>query len=167
MRNEPASPENLILSPLEKTDLVQLSTFPVKADWRVLDEQTNRTTLCLRAGTEIIGFVTGVVDNKAIGYVDGLYITPKWRRQYWGTTLLDAIHEELRNCGATEIRIAVKPGENRTRSFLHNLFWRTSLHILTQDESEQTFRSAIKSLTNGLRKEKTGEHELEIPRDLI
>jgi N-acetylglutamate synthase-like GNAT family acetyltransferase len=167
LRNAHASLENLILSPLEKTDLVQLSAFPVKANWQELAEQVNRTTLCLRAETEIIGVVTGFVDDKLFGYVDGIYVIPKWRRQYWGTTLLDAIREELRNCGATEVRIAVTPGENRTRSFLHNLFWRTNLHILTQDETEQTFRAAVKNLTSDLRKEKPGEFEAEIPRNLI
>lgn len=167
LRNEPSSPESLTLSLLEKTDWVKLSILPVKVEWQILAEQANRVILCLRAGTEIIGFATGFVDDKAFGYVDGIYVTPKWRRQYWGATLLNAIHDELKNCGAAEVRIAVQPVERRTRSFFHNLFWRTSLHILTRDKSEQTFRSAIKSLTNDLRKEKTSEHELEIPRSLI
>lgn len=167
MRNDPALPENLTLSPLEKTDLVQLSILPVKVEWQMLAEQVNRTILCLRAGIEIIGFATGFVDDKAFGYVDGIYVTPKWRRQYWGSTLLNAIQDALKNCGAAEVRIAVQPVELRTRSFFHNQFWHASLHILTRDKSEQTFRSAIKRLTNDLRKEKTSEHELEIPRNLI
>jgi hypothetical protein len=167
MQNETVPPENLVLSPLEKSDLVQLSGFPVKANWQVLAEQANRTTYCLHTGTEIIGFVTGFVDEKLFGYVDSVYVVSTWRRQYWGTALLDAIREELMNCGATEVRIVVKPGETRARSFLHNLFWRTSLHILTQDESERTFRSAVKSLVNDLRKERSGEFEAEIPRNLV
>jgi hypothetical protein len=167
LRKEPPIPETLTLSPLGPSDLTQLSMLPVIADWPALRNQANRIMYCLRAGTEIIGFVTGFIDDKKLGYVDGVYITPKWRRQYWATTLLDVIHEELKQCGASEVRIIVKPNEIRTRSFLHNLFWRTGIEILTKDESAQTFRSAIKTLFNDLKKEKPSDSELEIPRNLI
>jgi len=167
LRNQPSSPENLVLSPLEKSDLEQLSALPVKADWQTLTEQKGRTTLCLHAETELAGFVTGCIDEKTFGYVDGVYVAPKWRRQYWGTTLLDAIHDELKMYGASEVRVTVKPGENRTRSFLHNQFWRTSIHMLTRDESEQTFKTSMKKLFSGFKKEKPDEYELEIPRNLI
>jgi hypothetical protein len=167
LRYEAPPPETFTLSALDPSDLGQLSTWPVKADWPALTEQVNRILYGLRAGTEMIGLVTGFVDEKNIGYIDGVYITPKWRRQYWGTTLLDAIHEDLKRCGAVEVRIAVRSAEHRTRSFLHNLFWRTGIQILTRNESELAFRTAIKTLFQELKKEKHGDHEWEIPRNLI
>jgi GNAT superfamily N-acetyltransferase len=139
----------------------------VKADWQALSNQANRTILCLRAKTEIVGFVTGFIDDNKFGYVDGVYVAPKWRRQYWGTALLDAIHDQLTSDGATEVRITVKTGENRTRFFLHNLFWRTGIHVLIREETEQTFKTAISSLFRELKKEKVGEYELEIPRNML
>jgi hypothetical protein len=166
-RGEPLPPENLTLSPLTKADLAQLSILPVKADWQILAQQANRTTLCLHANTEIVGFVTGYVDDQKMGYVDGVYVTPKWRRQYWGTTLLDAIYEFLEKSGTSQVRILVRPNEHRTRSFLHNLFWRTGLHVLTKAESESVFKTAVKTLFQDLKPEKSGENELEIPRNLI
>jgi len=167
LRNEPLTPKKLTVSSLDKSEIGQLCVFPVKADWQVLANQVNRTILCLHAGTEIVGFVTGFIDDEKFGYVDGVYITPKWRRQYWGTALLDAIHEDLKISGASEVRITVKPNENRTRSFLHNLLWRTSIQVLTKDEAELTFKSILKVLFNNLKKEKPGENKLEIPRNLI
>ena len=167
LRSEPPAPEILTLSPLTQADLDQLSMLPVKANWQILVQQANRTTLCLYANQEIVGFATGYIDNQTMGYVDGVYVTPKWRRQYWGTTLLDAIYECLEKSGASQVRIIVKPNEHHTRSFLHNLFWRTGLHVLTKDESELVFKTAVKTLFQDLKQEKPGENELEIPRNLI
>jgi ribosomal protein S18 acetylase RimI-like enzyme len=167
LRSEPPTPETLTLSLLTKADLGPLSMLPVKADWQRLAQQTNRTTLCLYAGGELVGFVTGSIDDQKIGYVDGVYVTPKWRRQYWGTALLDAMDECLEKAGASQIRIIVKPSEHLTRSFLHNLFWRTGLHVLTKDASELVFKTAMKTMFQDLKQEKPGENELEIPRNLI
>jgi GNAT superfamily N-acetyltransferase len=121
----------------------------------------------LYAAGELVGFVTGSIDDQKMGYVDGVYVTPKWRRQYWGTALMDAIYEWLEKSGAAQIRIIVKPNEHLTRSFLHNLFWRTGLHVLTKDESEMVFKTAAKTLFQDLQQEKPGENQLEIPRNLI
>jgi hypothetical protein len=111
--------------------------------------------------------VTGFVDQKKIGYVDGVYVIPRWRRQYWGTTLLDAICDELKGCGASQVRIPATPNETRTMALLHNAFWRTGIYILTKDESEHTLRWALRSLFSEFREEKPGEVELVIPRHLV
>jgi membrane protease YdiL (CAAX protease family) len=167
IRKSDLSPEKMTLSPFQESDLEQLSAFPVKADWVSLAGQVNRKILCLRVDEEIVGFVTGFIDDNHYSYVDGVFVAPKWRRQYWGATMLEAILEELKNNGAIDVRAAIKPTDNRTRSFLHNLFWRSGVQILTKDESEQTFKSAMKYLFRNFKKEKPGEYELEIPRDLI
>jgi hypothetical protein len=167
LRNEPAAPESLILSSLEKSDFEQLSALPIKADWQALANQANRSILCLRAGTQIVGFATGFIDDNKIGYVDGVYVKPKWQRQYWGSTLMDAIHETLTTGGASEVRMVLKTHQNRMRSFLHNIFWRNRVLILRREESEQTFKAALKFLFKNLKRERVGENELEIPGNLI
>jgi ribosomal protein S18 acetylase RimI-like enzyme len=166
MRKEARAPEMLVLSPFVSSDLEQLSALPLKADWSALASQANRTFLCLRIDTEVMGFATGFIDEKSTGYIDGVYIKPSWRRQYWGATLLDAVQEELKNCGAAETRVIVKSEEQLSRSFLHNLFWRTHIQILRQDDSKPTFIHAIRSLFKDVKPQKTGEMRLEIPRDL-
>jgi hypothetical protein len=167
LRNEPSISESLILSSLEKSDLEQLSALPIRADWQALVNQINRSILCLRSDVEIVGFVTGFIDEKKIGYVDGVFIKPEWQRQYWGSILMDAIQETLTTCGASEVRAVLRTDERRTRSFLHNIFWRDRILVLTRDESQQTFKSALKFLFRNLRKERVGENELEFPRNLI
>jgi hypothetical protein len=166
MGQEAPAPENLILSHFESSDLEQLSAFPVKADWAALSAQPDRVVLCLRAGEEILGFATGFIDDKKNGIVDGAYIQPRWRRQYWGATLLDAVQEELKKCGAGQVRVIVKSEENFSKSFLHNLFWKTRVQILSQDDSKPDPINAIRFLFNHLKKKKTGETQLEIPREL-
>jgi hypothetical protein len=157
----------LLLSFPNKSDFEQLCALPIKADWQALANQANRSILCLRADTEIVGFVTGYIDEKKIGYVDGVYVKPKWQRQYWASALMDAIQETLTTGGAAEVRVVLRTDENRMRSFLHNMFWRNKVIILTRDESEQTLKSALKFLFKNLRKERVSENELEIPRNLI
>jgi ribosomal protein S18 acetylase RimI-like enzyme len=166
IRKAAPAPENLVLSPYEPSDLEQLSGIPVIADWKALVSQTNRSLLCLHANAEVVGFVTGFIDEKSVGYVDGIYVRPDWRRQYWGATLLDAVQEELKNCGATEVRVLVKSEEKLSRSFLHNLFWKTNIQILSQGNPKPTFVEIIRSLFNDIKRKKTGEMKLEIPRDI-
>jgi GNAT superfamily N-acetyltransferase len=160
IRKETPAPENLILSHFEPSDLEQLSAFPVKADWAALSAQPDRVVLCLRAGEEILGFATGFVDDRKNGQIDGIYIQPRWRRQYWGAALLDAVQEELQNCGAVEVRVLLKPEENRSKAFIHNLFWRTRIQVFSQDNPAPSFVYAIRELIN-LKKGKTTEGGLE------
>jgi hypothetical protein len=166
VHKEASVPESLVLSHFEPFDLEQLSTFPVKTDWALLVSQTNRTLLCLHSNTEVVGFGTGFVNEKGWGYIDGIYIKPFWQRQYWGAILLDAIREELKNCGAVEVRVIVRPEEQLSRSFLHNLFWHTDVQILNQGDATPTFTNAIRGIFKGTKMKKTGEMKLEIPRDL-
>jgi hypothetical protein len=163
--NEIPGLENLVVSSFEPTDLEQLSSLPVKADWQALTTQSNYAILCLRADEEILGFATGFVDNQKNGYIDGIYVQPQWRRQYWGAALLDATQKELENREAGEVRVLVKSEENRSNSFLHNLFWRARVQIFSQSESKPTFMYSIRELLN-IKKDKTSDEEFEIPRNI-
>lgn len=167
LHHETPIPKHLILSPYEPSDLEALAVLPIKADWKILSTQANRTIACLRVGNDIVGFATGFTDEKRNGYVDGIYVHPSWRRQYRGAALLDVVQEDLIGCGALQVRVLVQPGENRSRAFFHNLFWHSSIQVLILDGSKALFKEAIKDLLKGLRKEKHGQSELEIPRDLL
>jgi hypothetical protein len=164
---ESTAPESLVLSPFESTDLEGLSALPVKADWSSLTAQPNRETVCLRASAEILGVATGFVDDRKNGYIDGVYVQHHWRRQYWGAALLDAVQEALVGCGAGEVRVLIKPEENRSRSFFHNLFWRTRVQILGPNEPAPRFEKAIQTLFSDLKKDKSAMEELEIPGNLV
>ena len=165
--NKARTSENFTLSPLDQSEVERLSVLPIKTGWQALTNQSNRITLCLHVDTKIAGFVTGFIDEKKLGYVDGVFIARQWRRQYWGTNLLDAIYEDLKNSGASDVRIVIRSNDIRTKSFLHNLFWRTSVQILIKDNAQPDFKTAIKTLFNALRKEKSDERDWEFPRNLI
>ena len=165
MHKETRATDSLVISHFKPSDLEQLSAFPVKANWSILSAEPNRVVLCLRTGEEVLGFATGFIDDRKNGTIDGVYIQPHWRRQYWGATLLDAVQEELRNCGAAEVRVLLKPEESRSKAFIHNLFWRTRIQIFSQDRSAPTFIYSVRELLN-LKKSKTSEGGLEIPENL-
>ncbi|MEW5939241.1 MAG: GNAT family N-acetyltransferase, partial [Chloroflexota bacterium] len=87
----PSGPDALTLAPADSANLPALSALPVKADWPSLLADARRTILCLWNGEELVGFATGFTGEKNRAHVDGIYVVPRWRRQYWGATLLDAL----------------------------------------------------------------------------
>jgi len=161
-------PASLILSSATPTHLPQFAALPVNADWSALLDQPNRTTLCLWAGEELVGFATGFADGQDIATMDGVYIQKKWRRQYWGATLQEALCEQFKEAGADEVRALLKPKEKQPAAFLHNLFWGTRVQVLVP-ENTPTFgiviREGWQAFLDFLRKKE--EQELQIPRNLL
>ena len=171
-----AIPDTFSLSPAAESDLPKLNAFPVAADWQALLAQTHRTILCLRAEEELIGFATGCVENNTAN-IDGVYVAPKWRRQYWGTKLLGAIQEHFKSLGVETQRAFLLPKEHKQMAFLNNLFWRPSAYALAP-KSTPVFSSAVQELKTELReefanwkaaskKDSSQKNELEIPRDIL
>ena len=168
--------DSFILSPATESDLPKLSALPVKADWPLLLVQANRTILCLHGNDELIGFVTGYVEKNSAN-IDGVYVIPQWRRQYWGAKLLDAIQEQFKDLGTDTNRSSLLPGEKQQMAFLHNLSWRPSAYILTP-KAMPSFSTAVQQLKSDFRenlakwklwnkKNKPQGTEIEIPRDIL
>ncbi len=169
-------PDSFTLSPATENDLLKLSTFPIKADWPVLLSQTNRAILCLRENDDPIGFATGYIENN-IANIDGVFVSPKLRRQYWGAKLLDAIQENFKELNVEAQRSFTLPYEKKQMTFLHNLAWRPSVHILTP-KTMPVFSTSVQQLKTELReklhnwrtsnkKDNPQEIELEIPQDIL
>jgi hypothetical protein len=173
----PKLPQNLSLAPASEADLPLLAALPVKADWPRLYQQEKRIILCLYAGPELAGFATGFIDVKNTGQTDGIYVTPRWRRQYWGARLLQALQEDLQSLDVQEYRAVLLPKENKPSAFLESLFWKTRASVLAPDDPP-TFSASLKEARNSLEtdwhnfrysisKDATEAIELEIPRDLL
>jgi membrane protease YdiL (CAAX protease family) len=169
-------PDSFSLSAATESDLPKLSAFPVTADWHALLKQTNRAILCLRSRDELIGFATGYM-GKDTANIDGVYIIPQWRRQYWGAKLLDAIQQHFKDLGVEAQRAFLLPSENKHMAFLNNLFWRPGALTLTP-HPPIVFSLSVQELKTELRErfinwkissksDKPQEIELEIPRDLL
>jgi len=166
LRKEPLPPETLNLAPATETDLPQLTALPVKADWSSLLGQPNRNTFCLKAGDDLIGFVTGYVENDR-GWVDGVYIVKTWRRQYWGSILLSAMREHFQSQGVEEMRAVLPSTTERIVSFLKTQFWREQATVVAPGEPP-TLGVIVKDMFNELRKKKeTSNIEWEIPHDIL
>ena len=161
-------PDALTLSPAARSDLEQLAELPVKADWEALLNQPKRTILCLRAETELVGFATGFVNEQNAATLDGVFVVSEWRRQYWGSTLMDALREHFENEGVTDVRAVLFTNEKKRATFLHNLFFRPRAQILTPEEFPHfspTIRKGWQNLREGFKKN-VEDAELEIPRDI-
>jgi GNAT superfamily N-acetyltransferase len=161
-------PEALTVSPATASDVEQLSTLSVKADWMTLLAQSNRTTLCLRAEDELLGFATGFVNEAESATLDGVFVVPEWRRQHWGSTLLDALRKHFESEGVSDIRTILLKKEKSPAAFLRNIFWHPRAQILTPTEVP-TFGSALKQGWRNLLEafKKNPEGDLEIPRDIL
>jgi hypothetical protein len=161
-------PRALTVSPAAASDVEQLSALPVKADWESLLSQSNRATLCLRAEDKLLGFATGFVNEGESATLDGVFVVPEWRRQYWGSTLLDALREHFESQGISDVRAVLLKKEKNPAAFLRNIFWRPRALILTPEETP-TFGSALKKGWQNLREalKKNVEDDLEIPRDIL
>ena len=127
-----------------------------------------RVTLCLRADQQVIGFATGYLTHQHGGQVDGVYVTPGWRRQYWGSRLLEALQTQLETLGASEVRAVLRPAEKQQASFLNNLFWQNSARILTPSPLP-TLQSALVKLKTEFQqmRRSSTEEVLEIPRQIL
>jgi len=168
-------PNTFSLSPAAESDLPKLNALPVTADWQALLAQSNRVILCLRGGDELIGFATGFMEQDTAN-IDGVYVVPEWRRQYWGMKLLAAIQEHFKNLGVETQRSFLLPGENKPMSFFHNVFWRPSVLVLTPKDPP-VFSVIMQKAKVSLReklvnwrpfsRKKIQKNELEIPRDLF
>lgn len=168
-------PDSLSLSPAAESDLQNLNALPVTADWTALLQQSNRVTLCLRDGDNLIGFATGF-SEKDTATIDGVYVSPQWRRQYWGAKLLDAIQEHFKAQNIEAQRSFLLPNERKQMAFLHNLSWQPSVYMLTPNEKPE-FSASVQKLKSDLRERwlawksrkqnEQEEHELEIPRDIL
>ena len=152
LRKQPESLNSLELAPACQADLAQLAALPVRADWPVLMQDAQRVILCLRSRDELVGFATGFVGAGNVGEVDGVYVVPGWRRQYWGATLLDGLNQHFKSLDVLESRSLVLTAERRPFAFLNNQSWSTRARILAPLEAP-TFGGVFRNVLGSLRDE--------------
>jgi hypothetical protein len=157
------------LAPATAADIPQLSALPVKADWEALLADNQRTILCLHSGGTLLGFSTGYLQaGNTCAIVDGVYVIPAWRRNYWGSTLLDKLQEQFKVQGVEHFYSYAASTEKKSFTLLKNLFWRTDTIILKQAPAPSISLSVIEPALSWLRQRRIPVEqpvmELEIPR---
>ena len=112
--------------------------------------------------------MTGFVNEQGSATLDGVFVKPEWRRQYWGSTLLDALQEQFEGQGVSDVRAVLLVKEKRPAAFLRNIFWRPRAYILTPGEFPAfgfTLKKGWQNLREAFKKNVTDD--LEIPRDML
>ena len=164
-KGEP-QPDKLILTDATLEDVPMLATMPIKADWDTLLRQPDRVTLVLRAENSLVGMTTGTI-NEEYAMLDGVYVDPKWRRQFWASTMIDAIKEIVLQEHNIELRTVLYKDDTKAAEFLYGQQWRTKAQIITPGEApvfSVIFKEGWHALLRSFKK-KEPEPELEIPRE--
>jgi GNAT superfamily N-acetyltransferase len=165
----PHLPENIYLNPASAEDQTVLSALPIKADWETLLMDPKRVTLCLRADAEIIGVASGQIDAQNVGQIDAVYVSPRWRRQSWGSTLLEALQKQLDDLGAVNVHAVLLSNEKQSVNFLNNAFWRSSARVLSPGvtPTPSGLLANLKEEGTRLRRTSAQEIDLQIPRKIL
>jgi hypothetical protein len=164
----PPAADDFDLGPANTADLPQLAALPVKADWPSLLGDEKRIILCLRQGNQLLGFSTGYISGSASAIIDGVFVVAKWRRAYWGTTLLECLQEQFKAKGIEDYYSYIEEQETSASAFLRNLFWRIDTTVMKQADRPVFNAAFVKSTLSRLRKQRLYQTqpviELEIPR---
>jgi GNAT superfamily N-acetyltransferase len=125
-------PANPVVRPASALDIPLLATLPCDiADWHTIFSTEYSQLYVLALGDTVVGAAWGTVDMDAKGSVDGIYVAPAWRRQYWGTRLLNALRTSLEAMGATQLSVGIEAHQKTEKSFWASLGWRPAQQILS------------------------------------
>jgi len=92
-------------------DLAHLSLFVPDEAWPEWLADPASAVVGLWAGGDLIGAAAGQVQPDGTGRVAALFVTPEWRRHYWGSRLAWALVEDLRGKGARSLLVTVPAGD--------------------------------------------------------
>jgi GNAT superfamily N-acetyltransferase len=120
------------ITPVTERDLTGLSTLPVEdPDWTALLEDPTVALFCLKAAGEIIGVAVGRNPVEGVGEVSIVYVAPQWRRQYWGSALVDDLCAHLRKHGAQSVQTTVKTDDRIAVAFWASQGWEAHVKVFS------------------------------------
>jgi N-acetylglutamate synthase-like GNAT family acetyltransferase len=118
------------LRPATLHDLQALAALPVEGvDWESLLEDVTAVVCCLQAGGKVVGVAAGEMRAEGESEVLVVYVAPRWRRQYWGSRLVDALGAELRARGAQSARATVEADDRLATAFWASQGWRPAVKV--------------------------------------
>jgi ribosomal protein S18 acetylase RimI-like enzyme len=111
-------------------DRERLAALPIQGpDWTTLLDRSGAAAVCLQADDDLAGLAAGRVSDKGIGQVLAVYVAPRWRRRYWGSTLVDSLGAALRTQGAQSIHAEVEAGDRVALAFWASQGWRPAVKV--------------------------------------
>jgi ribosomal protein S18 acetylase RimI-like enzyme len=147
---------SLQIRQVTSADRARLAAFPIQGpDWETLLEGSTEpraerdgstelaevkelaevgsraAAVCLQADDDLVGVAAGRVSDDGIGQVLAVYVAPRWRRRYWGSTLVDRLSADLRALGAQTMRAEVEAGDRVALAFWASQGWRPAVKVFT------------------------------------
>jgi membrane protease YdiL (CAAX protease family) len=102
--------------------LETLSEDPIA--WEALLTDEKAVVLCLQAEHEVIGVAAGRLGKSKVAEVLTVYVTPGWRRRYWGSELLVELRAQLQARGAETICLQVDVEDKPALNFMLSQPWK-------------------------------------------
>ena len=111
---------------LGRWTVVQREQSCVYRDWVAWLADPAAAVLCLYAGDDLSGVVAGRVEAGGVGRLAQLYVSPSWRRRYWGSRLAEALSRQLLERGASSLEVTIPSSDWALARFWDALGWRSS-----------------------------------------
>jgi ribosomal protein S18 acetylase RimI-like enzyme len=126
-----ADRERLAALPIQGPDWATLLDGSTElAEVEALAEVGSRAAaVCLQADDDLAGVAAGRVSDEGIGQILAVYVAPRWRRRYWGSTLVDRLGADLRAQGAQSMHAEVEAGDRVALAFWASQGWRPAVKV--------------------------------------
>jgi GNAT superfamily N-acetyltransferase len=132
LRGERQEKARLHIAPATTDDLTGLAILPVEGlDRMALLDNPAAIVFCLHASAKIIGAGAARVTPAGAGEILIVYVAPEWRRQYWGSALVDALCAHLREQGVDSVHITVDTGDRTAGAFWASQGWRSAVKVFS------------------------------------
>jgi GNAT superfamily N-acetyltransferase len=126
-KTEKAIPQITTAMPDDLSSLQALSIDGI--DWNEALNDASVTVFCLRANGEVIGAAAGRISPGSQGDIMTVFVVPEWRRKYWGSALVDALCERLRQLGAESVQVTVNSGDRISAAFWASQGWGAAVRV--------------------------------------
>ncbi len=107
-------------------------TLPPLSDGHVLP--ADYEIMCLKVSDSVVGVSIAQVESSTQAVIQMVYVSPKYRRCYYGSQLIEALVQRLRARGVVQVGAIAKTTTTQHKQFWANQHWRT-MHTVLQARS--------------------------------
>jgi ribosomal protein S18 acetylase RimI-like enzyme len=135
------------LATLEDVD--RLTALAIKDTvWSTLLNDPSIVVVRATASPQIVGVAAGQIDENGMTKILTTYVDPQWRRQYFGSELIDRLTDILRERGAKSMQAAVETRDDRGVGFFASQGWRQRVRVysrsLLPEEKPKGWRNVVR-----------------------
>lgn len=129
-RGEKEEPSTPYITPATFGDLPDLAALPIDGlDWRALLDDPTTLVFCLRVDGEIEGVGAGRISTERVAEVLAVYVAPAYRRQYWGSRLVDGLCQHFQERQVKAAETTIDTGDRVAEAFWASQGWRPAVKV--------------------------------------